>query len=377
VIEKTIKPVDEKFYKGLRRLLIANLTLVGILLQAACANPPAERNALDLADSSLFNELGISVRPPAYKSEFLVGPNSWLNSLRFETAFLHTVDLPFDLSSHPIEILGDSFSNCFLLYHAGHGGPVQGISSLPVPEIGSPSRQELLQSTSIPLIQGALDVGCGVFVFQMPRGGYGMGQDNSNPVFARLESGVVIDLRDWSMHSAFGEMSTEDQNSALAVFLEPVLSVLTLLKKDHPTSGVGMVGLSGGGWATSVIPALTTELDFAVSVAGSDPSESLAYDFEQSHPVLADVGYRDIYRMGVENGVNFFHVYNSGDPCCFDANDKDLSLLEREVDALISPSAPGSYEIFVDPSEGGHEIRRDSLVLILELIEGIASEDSR
>jgi hypothetical protein len=234
------------------------------------------------------------------------------------------------------------------------------------------TRQEILEETSIPLLQGALDAGCGVFVFEMPRGGYGMSQNNSNPVRATLESGEVIDLRDWPMHSAFVEMSREDQNSALSVFLQPVLSVLALLRNDHPTARIGMVGLSGGGWVTSVIPALTSKLDFAVSVAGSDPSESLAYDFEQSHPVLADVGYKEIYRMGVENGVNFYHVYNAGDPCCFDASSKDLNLLETEVSALISPSARGTYQIFVDSSEGGHEIRQETLALIFELIEELA-----
>ena len=88
-----------------------------------------------------------------------------------------------------------------------------------------------------------------------------------------------------------------------------------------------MVGISGGGWTTTLIAALDDRIDNSFSVAGSYPmflrSDPKNFgDYEQHHLELYQLAnYLDLYVMA-SYGENrkFVQIFNKSDPCCFDGD---------------------------------------------------------
>lgn len=80
--------------------------------------------------------------------------------------------------------------------------------------------------------------------------------------------------------------------------------VIDFLDKIEPGMPIYMAGLSGGGWATSVVTALDTRIVRGYSVDG-DPASS---DWEQQHPPHP---YETLYAMA---GDRLTHVYIPREP---------------------------------------------------------------
>ena len=95
---------------------------------------------------------------------------------------------------------------------------------------------------------------------------------------------------------------------------------------------VAMIGLSGGGWTTTVAAALDARIGLSIPVAGSipfamrtrhagDPYHDLG-DYEQlvARPMYAVCDYKCMYALAaLERGRNQVQLLHEGDPCCFGA----------------------------------------------------------
>jgi hypothetical protein len=90
-------------------------------------------------------------------------------------------------------------------------------------------------------------------------------------------------------------------------------------------SDCSAIGLSGGGWSTTLMAALDTRILRSYSVAGSQPiymrpANGSIGDAEQIWPEFyAGCGYLDLYLMATSNGRHAEQIYNSGDDTCFGA----------------------------------------------------------
>jgi hypothetical protein len=112
----------------------------------------------------------------------------------------------------------------------------------------------------------------------------------------------------------------------LALFLSGHYKIISELSSSY--KNITMLGISGGGWYTTVMSGLVPSINLSFSVAGTMPiSFKIEYlnqgDYEQFYsPLWRDYDYWDFYFLGLmaENGefnrrVNL--IYNNNDACCF------------------------------------------------------------
>jgi len=91
-------------------------------------------------------------------------------------------------------------------------------------------------------------------------------------------------------------------------FFKETNALLELLEGEK----IYMVGLSGGGWTTTMATAMNEQIIKGYSVAGDHPVESyIIGDYEQQNPPL---DYYDAYSIA---GDRLLHIYGQYDSCCF------------------------------------------------------------
>jgi hypothetical protein len=116
--------------------------------------------------------------------------------------------------------------------------------------------------------------------------------------------------------------------SPLTFFLDPVAVALNHAVAAYRPAEVHMVGLSGGGWTTTVYAALDPRITRSYPVAGSLPAylresaplpPSSRGDWEQRTPGLYGIaGYLDLYVLAATAPARRqLQVLNRFDPCCF------------------------------------------------------------
>ena len=100
------------------------------------------------------------------------------------------------------------------------------------------------------------------------------------------------------------------------------------LIKQNNYEEIVMVGLSGGGWYTTLLSSIITEVNTSYSFAGTFPLffkifYAHIYDWEQIDSSLhEDVDYNSLYILSTLDEEykitrKHYQVYNSKDPCCF------------------------------------------------------------
>eukprot|EP00035_Acanthoeca_spectabilis_P007183 m.133454 g.133454 ORF g.133454 m.133454 type:complete len:444 (-) comp13837_c0_seq1:1123-2454(-) len=117
----------------------------------------------------------------------------------------------------------------------------------------------------------------------------------------------------------------------LRFFVEPVFLAINFAK-SLGYKRIAMVGLSGGGWTTTIASALDPRIGLSIPTAGSlpffmrtehpgDPYHDLG-DFEQSvdRPVYSACNYTCMYVLaGLEQERQQLQILHEQDPCCFRA----------------------------------------------------------
>lgn len=177
-------------------------------------------------------------------------------------------------------------------------------------------------------------------------------------------------------------------------FLEPTAVCLNYLKRMASQNGFpayrdfNMVGLSGGGWATSVYAAIDPTISMSFPVSGSLPlylrfGGSIG-DREQTDTGLYRIaGYPDLYVLGSYGaGRHQVQILNRRDSCCFgeaqhDAQkggksfDTAIREYEGEVRRLLQSLGAGDFRVVIDEAATGHMISRYALTeVILQQLEG-------
>lgn len=254
-----------------------------------------------------------------------------------------TITMKYNVNSiaylfHPI-----NSNNKLIVYHEGHSGDFyNGIDS----------------------IETFLDNGFTVLAFSMPLLG-----NNNNPILEHDSFGM-IKLFD---HDQFILLQT-DSFSPIQFFVEPIMISLNYLDKNYRFDSYNMVGISGGGWTTTVYSAIDERIDKSFSIAGSYPiylryqSKNLG-DYEQLEPGLYNTAnYLDLYILS-SVGQNRTHtqIFIKDDPCCF--GDGEYMYYEKVLTDHVA-SLDGSFKIIEDDSIHTHKISK----IILKLISNSISQ---
>jgi hypothetical protein len=174
-------------------------------------------------------------------------------------------------------------------------------------------------------------------------------------------------------------VNTPTTGSGMKFFLEPVAEVLNYLETQADADGFphykdfNMVGLSGGGWTTTVYAALDPRIKISVQVAGTLPlslrSGFSVGDEEQTHADFYNIaGYTDLYVLGAY-GVDRrqVQVLIRHDNCCLGESlgeydpaqtgmswDDALRGYELEVRQKLSELKLGSFRLEIDETAPGH-----------------------
>ncbi|RKN44919.1 hypothetical protein D7294_07370 [Streptomyces hoynatensis] len=259
-----------------------------------------------------------------------------------------TVSLPYGLRSIVFLLLPRrSDHGRFAFYHNGHGE-----------EFGT------MQRTA----QALLDAGYGVLLFAMPLYHWNPKelQDPADPSrTVTVES--HNDLVPWET----AEFST------LRFFLEPPAVAMNHVQRTYRPPSVQMIGLSGGGWTTTVYPALDPRVTRSYPAAGSLPfflrsappkPSPTTGDWEQRkdrHPAFYGIcDFPDLYALAaVGENRRQMQILNRFDACCF--NGVGHRSYEAVVRQRIEVIGNGHWELLEDATHGEHAISPFALSVIL------------
>lgn len=214
----------------------------------------------------------------------------------------------------------------------------------------------------LPTIGRFLDGGYAVLAYSMPL----KGMNNQPTVLLPRQGYLKLTSHD---HLKF---LTPSEGHPIRYFIEPVLIGLNYIQRNYAYSSVAMLGISGGGWTTTLAAAVDTRIELSFPVAGSYPiylrsGEPRDWgDYEQTEPaILNTANYLELYVLGsVGQNRKQVQVVNLYDSCCFGGlgwkTYKDL--VERSVDQL----GAGAFSVFLDETHKEHKLSDSALEQILE-----------
>lgn len=232
--------------------------------------------------------------------------------------------------------------SCLILYHEGHGSG------------DFNERRDLLAHF--------LGKGCEVAAFSMPL----FGPLNNQPMIDHPRFGRV-----WLTSHDHLELLNSNRFNAISLFLDPVVGFLNRRADEISFERIGMIGLSGGGWTTTLIAAIDERIGKSYPVAGTSPtylrsgpdSTGLGGDWEGKYPDLyRQVNYLELYVLGTTSERSQIQVLNQFDTCCmwgvgYRTYARTVATLSREI-------AGGSFSVFLDDSHASHIISKDAIAYI-------------
>lgn len=189
-----------------------------------------------------------------------------------------------------------------------------------------------------------------VLVFQMPL--YG---DNKG----HAPAGITT-------HDAMAKLVARDLEP-IKFFVEPIAVALNYVAKQYAPEEVIMIGLSGGGWTTTLYAAIDPRVRLSFPVAGTlldylrvgRPGDK--GDWEQFYPDLYKIAnYLDLYVLGsTGRGRQQRQVLNKYDTCCFWG--VGYRTYEKHVAKAVAEVGAGAFDVYLDESHRSHLVSRDAL----------------
>jgi hypothetical protein len=348
----------EKTRKSLERMQKQQISASRLFLSMADYSADAEitiRNLDDaLAKRDALRTYIFGVFPSGVAAVEKLGNGDFPEELQIpaHAAYKMTIPLAHGFGAEAYVLVPSQNSGHAVIMHQGHGGPW----SLTMEKEGRD-------------IRDLLHKGFVVALYKMPLFGAG------TPAY--LEIGGARFLRHSLSHDMLPYLHFES-GSFHRLFLEPVIVGINTLESYFHVKTIRMIGLSGGGWTTTVAAAIDPRITVSISAAGSYP---LAFrllrefrhnrgDAEQMDPLLLKIaGYLDLYILGsLEKGRKHLQILNEQDPCCFNG---DLwQLYEASVMQRLSDLSGGTFQVFCDRLEKVHKISDKAYSEIYDLFEG-------
>lgn len=250
-----------------------------------------------------------------------------------------SVSMDFGLQSIGRLHLPDAPNNRLLIYHHGHTQPL---------------------GTSPEIIETFTAQGYTVAELTMPGMGDNRGVWALDPDFGR----VWVD----EYHYNFA-MLKPPCGHPMRYFLEPVIVFLNWAEAQG-YSDMSMMGLSGGGWTTTLIAAIDPRISRSFPVAGSVPEYMRIGnnfgDWEQFAPEVYRVAnYLELYVMATDGGRLQLQILNEFDPCCF------AGRAAEEYAPVVAERAGrwgGVWALWIDSAHRGHIVSPGALGRVIEAL---------
>ncbi len=253
-----------------------------------------------------------------------------------------TISMEYDINSISYLFLPDNSNNNLIIYHQGHNGDFNN---------GKKTIEYFLKN------------GYSVLAFSMPLLGM-----NNQPI-VDTEFGKIKLVS----HEYF--QFIESQNfSPLKFYFEPLSTSLNYIENNFNFTNFYMIGISGGGWTTTVYSAIDERISKSFSIAGSIPlslriNTNDLGDYEQTLPNFYKIAnYLDLYILA-SYGDNRKHVqiFNEYDPCCFSG--ESFKNYENPIKITVSQLGIGAFQIYLDDTHYEHKISENALGIIIKEME--------
>jgi len=163
-------------------------------------------------------------------------------------------------------------------------------------------------------------------------------------------------------------------DNPMKFFLEPtIVSLNSLLAERGRYKDVSMIGLSGGGWTTTLCAALDPRISLSIHLAGSLPlylrwGSAIGHTEQHQDGFYGIAGYPDLYLMGSSgNNRNQIQVLNRHDDWCFGERQHNAAAAGMSFDAAIrgyellvqkalKELGSGSFKVVIDETAPRHMI---------------------
>ena len=161
----------------------------------------------------------------------------------------------------------------------------------------------------------------------------------------------------------------------LGLFFKSLIASLNQLGRSN-YAAIYMCGLSGGGWTTSVYPAIDSSISVSFPVAGSwpIPVRNVYYtggDTEQYYaPVFKNLlDYHEIYTLAcLAPARKMLQINNRYDPCCFSGSFQHVFYVDSVAKALEGTG--GDFKFYLDETVNRHAITNKAMQVMFKFIEG-------
>eukprot|EP00440_Ansanella_granifera_P069496 gb/GFBE01075398.1/.p1 GENE.gb/GFBE01075398.1/~~gb/GFBE01075398.1/.p1 ORF type:complete len:425 (+),score=78.23 gb/GFBE01075398.1/:2-1276(+) len=156
-------------------------------------------------------------------------------------------------------------------------------------------------------------------------------------------------------------------------FVEPAINTINYATEVLGYERIVMMGLSGGGWTTTVTAALDPRIMLSMPVAGSMPCDfrHTSWDFEQfCDQSWARIGnYTALYVLAaLEPGRTSVQMIHEADPCCFHGCGRHRRI--EEYNAYVRAHSQGQFRTAV--TEGNlHQVNLREKAIAATLIAKI------
>ena len=290
----------------------------------------------------IWKDLGFSSSIPS-SIETNINDSNFSNMNNLKQIDKITINMEHDVNSIAYFFHSEKSNNKLIIYHQGHdGGFVEGKKT----------------------IEFLLKNNYSVLAFSMPLLGM-----NNQPLVELEKEGIIKLIS----HNQFFYLDS-NKFSSIKYFVEPIAVSLNYIDKNYDFDSYYMVGISGGGWTTTVYSAIDERISKSFSIAGSLPlflrtSVNDLGDYEQISPNFYKIAnYLDLYILA-SYGVDRKHVqiFNKNDPCCFAGDFRGI--YDNDIELILEQLIHGNYILYVDETHNEHKISDYSLDIILNEIK--------
>ena len=179
-------------------------------------------------------------------------------------------------------------------------------------------------------------------------------------------------------HSWFEQFEKQGVKTIGRYFLEPVVRTINYAKKMG-YKNIVMMGLSGGGWTTTLMGAIDTRIDLSIPVAGSIPCafNHTSWDYEQycSNDWAQVCDYECLYALaGLEKNRYSVQLIHEQDPCCFHGYGRHDRI--REYNARVQGQIEGHFETVVTVGNV-HEVNERDKTVAASLIDRLRTTNGK
>ena len=180
-------------------------------------------------------------------------------------------------------------------------------------------------------------------------------------------------------HPSLGLVSLENDRQMYAVknplrwYLEPMVVTVNYLAA-RKFSDISSIGLSAGGWVTTMVAAVDQRVSRTIAVAAGYPIYIRQHNWLKEtplpqlyKPLLDTASYLDTYVLAATGSDRqYIQIFNQYDRCCY--RNRFSELYAQAVADTVERTGGGKFEALIDETHADHKISEWAIDVVLEVL---------